>query len=307
MNKLFIIVLIIMIGCFLNKPLFALERFFYDSPRPMAMGSAFVSVADDINDIFYNPAGLAVLQHDDKIEVLGMLARHSIEEERYGILGARGLVKNPLLGGIFPNFGFGVVEQQNRELIELDPPLFGAMPLDAKYVTYILGFGKEINDKLSFGLNFKMFDCSPSYKNNGKTYRKNEQWFNGDVGLLLKPRKNLFFGIVVKNISVISNTWAEQKPILKIGTAYQGAGDKLLLTTDVSEKADSPSLDISFGAEIKLLDWLFLRSGYKQSQDSQTMSGGLGVKPFENFWLDYVYQNNESLTSKHLVSVGGRI
>jgi len=42
-----------------------------DSPRPAGMGEAFVSVADDANALFYNPAGLASLR---EIELAAMYA-----------------------------------------------------------------------------------------------------------------------------------------------------------------------------------------------------------------------------------------
>jgi hypothetical protein len=39
------------------------ERIFIEGIRPMAMGGAFVAVANDENALFYNPAGLARINY----------------------------------------------------------------------------------------------------------------------------------------------------------------------------------------------------------------------------------------------------
>jgi len=44
------------------SPLFANELFFFRGARPVGMGGAFIAVADDENAIFYNPAGLGMIQ-----------------------------------------------------------------------------------------------------------------------------------------------------------------------------------------------------------------------------------------------------
>jgi hypothetical protein len=107
------------------------KRWTFYGLRPLAMGNAFVSVADDFNALFYNPAGLARLKSWDgelinpffsfskntfgfanefmelqtsgknsTSEVLEIFSQHRGENQHI----AFGLVPHI----VFPNFGFGV-------------------------------------------------------------------------------------------------------------------------------------------------------------------------------------------------------
>lgn len=52
--------------CFITQPSISQEeKWTHYGLRPLAMGNAFVSVVDDFNALFYNPAGLARLKEWD--------------------------------------------------------------------------------------------------------------------------------------------------------------------------------------------------------------------------------------------------
>ena len=94
--------------------------------RPLGMGNAYVSVADDYNALFYNPAGLARLKSwdgeffnpaikvskdakslfDDASDLGGIDDTLGVIESNAGKQVALGLSLTPHL--VFKNFGFGL-------------------------------------------------------------------------------------------------------------------------------------------------------------------------------------------------------
>jgi len=108
--------------------------------RPLAMGNAYVAVADDFNALFYNPAGLARLQSwngellnpsfelaattgsfiDDAMDLTSgsagdNLAAIRLMEEQSGKLQYLALGLTPHL--VFPGFGFGIGFQMGGSII----------------------------------------------------------------------------------------------------------------------------------------------------------------------------------------------
>lgn len=146
--------------------------------RPLAMGNAYVAVADDYNALFYNPAGLARLDSwsgelvnptlevsrntykftNDLLSVVGGGASDTTEilelvEENTGQSHYIGLKLTPHL--VFPNFGIG---------IGIDVPVslrfnrYPSVNLDlGPRVTIPIGFAMNfLENRLSIGTNFKV-------------------------------------------------------------------------------------------------------------------------------------------------------
>jgi len=55
MKQMILTILFILL---LILPAYAVPLNFYSGARPMGMGGVFTAVADDVNAIFYNPAGV---------------------------------------------------------------------------------------------------------------------------------------------------------------------------------------------------------------------------------------------------------
>lgn len=145
--------------------------------RPLAMGNAFVSVVDDYNTLFYNPAGLARLKEwdgeflnpgleiskntTDFISDLQDLAGGSASDSKAVLdLIEKNTGKNHHLALnwtphlVFPNFGFGIGSQVDLSLtFHRYPSAF----LDAGPKA-IIPFGFAMNfleDRLSVGMSLK--------------------------------------------------------------------------------------------------------------------------------------------------------
>lgn len=146
--------------------------------RPLAMGNAYVAVADDFNALFYNPAGLARLKEwdgeflnptfeissetlafaqdltelasgsaSDTTAILDLIKKNSGKNHHLA------LGTTPHL--IFPNFGFGIGFETEMSLtFSRDPSIYlNAGPSVIMPFSYALNF---LEDRLSIGASLKL-------------------------------------------------------------------------------------------------------------------------------------------------------
>ena len=166
--------------------------------RPLAMGGAFVGLADDGNALFYNPAGLAWVKD------LSVLSSY---EARLGI------ASYGSLSASLPRFGFGIHYFDFGDVPETDE--FCNVIGTSSYRNYALiaGAGFKASDlpflarmpfgeNIGFGLKATLFKVSTLAPGNGRG-------FSIDLPLLFRstssPRgRNIItgygFGLVIQNI-----------------------------------------------------------------------------------------------------------
>lgn len=261
---------------------FAAEQWTQFGLRPLAMGNAYVAVADDFNSLFYNPAGLARLEAWDGEflnprftlstgvrgvvdDVQNLTGGSSVSNtldliEKYtGESYHIGLGLTPHL--IFPGFGFavgldfGTSILFHREIsVDLDAGLRGVVPIafamnffDKKLS---VGFGVKARARAGVSKEFSMEDIQAFQKSNDDTSgKKLEDYVLGgvgagaDIGILFTPTKTL-------------------EPTLGLsitdigGTAYQ----KVDITEEAVGRPDVqlPSVNIGMSLKPYKRDWLYL-------------------------------------------------
>ncbi len=152
--------------------------------RPVAMGNAFTALSDDGNAVFWNPAGLGVI---NSYYLSGMAMSH------LGFIQYYNLASSIYLGKKAGSLGIGLCYltatdiRRDESGQESDEFRNSDMLLNA-------GYGKSIGKKrqLSFGGSGKIV----------RSQLENESaWgFVGDFGFILRPVNFLYLGTTIKNL-----------------------------------------------------------------------------------------------------------
>ncbi len=266
--------------------------------RALALGGAYVAVADDPGGMIWNPAGLARIQrknlyasHTNLIgmgfgEQLGMLALPSWK------LGTVGLG--------FRRFGVDGIEGRDDRGTVYDDNL------QDSETEITLGYGRSINGIWDLGLALKYQQQRLAGYSDGAP--------GLDVGVLVKPLLaaggqstvaqsfNLGFAIrnlIEPNIRLIEEG-VKDPTGLRFGMAYDGdisEGIHLLVSADM-EKTREMDSHLHAGAEVRLFDLLALRLG----SNAGMMTAGAGFR-VANLNVDYAFEDNP-LETVHRFGLG---
>ena len=266
--------------------------------RPVAMGGAFVGVANDVNSVFWNPAGLTQM---DKRELSGMY-----NSWLAGIHYSSGAYSQPL--GKNAAVGFSVIYLQS----EIERRLDDTTDPDSLFNAYSYAVGLSG----SYALIPKMFSLGGTVKYFGQNFDVAESSGAGlDLGTLLKV-SNLRLGASVQNITIATSTDTEEDLSLPLsfraGASYPFQKDSIL-AAEFSKLGDGDPT-YSIGLEKWFRQVLAIRVGYcigSNDNPKQGLSAGLGLKaygtkPLEtmNFQLDYAYvPESKGLGDTHRVSM----
>jgi len=281
--------------------------------RPVAMGGAFVAVADDANTIYWNPAGLALLEERE------ITAMHNewLEGMRYEFLGYVQPIKSERGA---QGFGASVMalyttglEQRTTETTEPEGTF-------AAYDIAVAGaYACKISRSISIGANAKLIHQKI----------ENETAWGGaiDIGLLYRvPRRirrgefsrdKLQVGFAVQNIGPKIKFVKESDPLplnIKAGIAktydLRSIKSELILACDVNAPIDNVP-NGHFGVEFvyqKMKDIaLAARAGYKTNtiKDLNALSGlsaGAGFV-WKRMAVDYVWVPYGDLGNTHRISL----
>ena len=248
--------------------------------RPTAMGEAFTGIADDVNAVYYNPAGLAFLMRPE------ITAMHT--QWFQGLNYEFGAFVYPTDHGSF-GFSAATLKADDLEKRNADESFQGNFEtLDAAYA---LSYAKNFSPTFSVGLTGRFI--------NQEIDTVSANTWSGDVGLMKKmTRWPMSFGLAVKHFGqkVEFTEDSDPQPLTIVGgTGLNLLGDKILLGLDIKKPRDN---DVQFGVGSEWRQKLFgetrfaLRAGYNTSgtdPDGTTgvsLGGGFGFKQLE---LDFAW------------------
>lgn len=254
--------------------------------RPKALGSAFVSLADDANAAYWNPAGLV---RDDRVSF--MLTRSWL---------------------------FGVSDIEN-DYLAADLPSLGRFHFGASWVR--LGIDKLYHEDtinlsvatgapflpgLSVGLTGKMFLlAAPGYEQyNDPNYNGGDQGYSADIGLIYDRGGPWSVGAVVYNLvetelQLLDST-SDPDPIYREWAAGGNwlFRDTLLVTADLrNREGRTGDVILHGGAEIWFYDALVLRAG--MDRGLVTMGAGLQDKHWQ---ADFTLETDKKLGNVYMLS-----
>ncbi len=175
--------------------------------RPAGMGGAFCGIADDVNTIQYNPAGLIQLQQKE----IGATHNEWIEGIRSEFLGYAHPLNENWVCGLTLNYLYVGDDLIERDITGAESGrTFGG---NDGVITFALG--KKLQDNISAGANVKIIRESVE--------DKNDVAYGADVGFLYKL-SDLRLGISAQNLGTKIKLYEESFSLplnFKFGLGYK--------------------------------------------------------------------------------------
>ena len=260
--------------------------------RPEGMCGAYVSVSNDLNSLYWNPAGLSLVRRSQA----GAAHNIWLGDMSYENLGYVHKLRGQKSVGIMINL-MNTKDTRRISRIESDMGDFGVSDL-----ALTVGYGQKLLNMAAVGINAKIIRQAIDRYSAGTICM--------DIGAIIDITKNTKIGFAVQNIgkSMVFINQASPLPIIyRIGSSIRLLEDKLLLSIDVvSVYDDNDSLNI--GMEYSVRELLYLRTGYKLTSDiivhdsSEEYSAGIGIK-FKKYIIDYAFVPYGVLGNTHRISI----
>ena len=277
--------------------------------RPCGMGGVFVSVADDSNAIYWNPAGLGMSNYPEvslmHLEWFGEVDYDSLSYIRPTGLGT---------------LGINMVYLQKRGIEKTKASPDGRYYRDGTFsfadMGLTLSLGRKLNNNFYYGGNFKIIR---------EEIDEAETYGMAVDGGILYLYHSLSLGFVVQNMGT-GLKFGEER--FSLPFSVRGGGSYKLLQNNliVGLEGELPRYgrsNISLGAEYRLFDVLAFRVGYKyidggwQIDELNGMTGGIGVRlsgsegKRGSLGLDYAFAPYGDFGNTHRISMsykwGGNI
>ena len=270
--------------------------------RPLGMGGAFTSIADNADAPYWNPAGLANIKNQ---EINTMQTRLSSDTDHYYISFVFPL-KRGAIGISWIQVGMGTITQTTTTDAFNEVITTGIFSYFSN--AYLLSYGLPISPNISFGLTAKYLTSDMFQIAGGQAYG-----YSVTPGVLLRiTRFALPISLGLKIDELINEQkWGTGTIEKAIPKARMGISTKL---TDGIFSGSTFALDLaqylrrSYQSEISLgyewaRDGIALRVGYAES----SLTAGAGFRSGVA-QIDYAYIQQTSLSREnvHRVSLSGK-
>lgn len=254
--------------------------------RPRALGSAFVSLADDANASHWNPAGL-------------------VQDDRFSFMATRHWLYD--------------LSNLSNDYLALDLPPVGPLHFGANWVhlgidelysedtlNLAVGFDVPRVDGLSLGLAGKLFLLdAPGYEVlNDPNYLGGDHDWSFDAGFLYRSDADWTLGGVIYNVTSpelqLISTTADPDPVYTewaLGGSYLFR-ETLLVTADFRDREGVwDDILMHGGAEIWFFDAMVLRAGL----DRNLVTAGAGLQD-EHWQVDMTLETQKELGNVYMLS-----
>ena len=232
--------------------------------RAMGMGGAFIAVADDVQSVYWNPAGLANVKEK---QFGWQKATNNRESINYIDVFEFAM---PLENG---KSGIGLHYTNNREAAAYgaDSDNYG---INYKSTWWTLSYGEKINDNLSVGVNIRQEKESVDgiVEAGVRTLGKSSNTtYSTDLGLLYQASDKLSYGLLIQDSSGRGKE-ANWRPAV----AYR-PDNKTIVAFDVynATEAYNSTREYSIGIEHKFSDKVAIRVG--NYHGSMTYGAGISI------------------------------
>jgi len=255
-------------------------------PRPVALGEAYVGLADDITAAYWNPSGLSDLK-----DLQFFISHHEwfmdIRDE-YFILGMPGLNGYFTLTGVYSSIKDVEIWDETN------------MPLGTENLwsgIFSISHGRKLKDNLSLGFGIKIM-----YED---LYEESIYDFALDIGIKLILNENFQLGGAIRDLSYKT----EIPSIVKIGGCYQGI-KRLKMVLDFTLPSDNVPY-LNAGIEFNINPFISIRSGWRSGPYNISNLGwesgfttGFGIK-YAGINLDYAFVPYGILGMTHRIALSG--
>lgn len=268
--------------------------------RGLALGNAFVAIAQDATAGYWNPAGLVGVDHEV----------HLMHAERYA-----GLVDQDFIGASFDapytdgaaisllrlgvdDIAFTSLPNPAAPLGPDNRPLVSSNETSADYAMYLSG-GRQLSERLALGVSAKIIYRSVA---DFSAYGAGL-----DVGLRYRLAGDLILAANLRDVTTTPIVWDggtdRIRPSTLVGLSFSrqmGAGKAIVLLSGRgggNAADDAGSVPVNAGAEY-IRGKLALRVGL----DEERQSYGVGLQPHARLGLDIAYLQHPELEDTYLLS-----
>jgi hypothetical protein len=246
--------------------------------RPMGMAGAFTGVADDVNAIYWNPAGLELAK---EIEIVGMATRlFGLKDLTYYLFA--GMVPTKKWGA----FGFSYSQ-------------FGCS--EYKESQTIISSGQNLGSGLYFGFNIKIMSLKIEGASENSEYGRASA-LGLDLGALASISSKFRLGIMATNLNSprLGNCSENLAQIIRLGAAFQPlSGYIISIDFHLPMSAIIVDPEIRAGFEVLLGRNFVLRTGIEN--EPTRFTAGFGFR-WEIFRIDYAFLTHPFLNGEHQFS-----
>lgn len=293
--------------------------------RPLGMANSFTALSDDVNAVYFNPAGLIEIDKRQvsftHLEWLGGIKYEHFaytpkKELKFKKLGE--LFKSKKLGelkldnfaGSLSYISFGKFERRDSSGDKLGEE-FGAYSL-----VLVFSGAKKIFPALNSGINIKLlYEKIDHLSSIGLAFDFGIKYFPSQIKIRNFVVNNLTLGAVLQNFGFVGRKSAKENNFLpltlKLGSAYRInkiPTGPLTLALDLSIPIDNyPTL--STGLEFFFRRLLYLRAGYSYKFTGNDWDNGLAGFSFgmgfkmKTYTFDYAYVPYSDLGNTHRLSL----
>lgn len=247
--------------------------------RALGMGGAHIAVADDASVIYYNPAGLALV---DGINVT------SLYTSQYGAAGYLALgIAGRNIGGAILRLDASGIEETDEFGNTIGT--FGVVE-----TTAMAGYGRTVIPDLSIGGAIKYYQQTLP-KNSG-------QGLTADIGLLYElTESKVMIGAVGRNLlGTVTYSGGSKDAFDRafgFGVSFEPMDNLLIAGDAVLENGFTGKV----GAEYRFRQMAVRAGGsFGEGQTCLTIGAGFAVT---NFNIDYAYQHHSTLPDSHRLSL----
>ena len=254
--------------------------------RALGMGGGFTSIADDASAMYFNPAGLAVLEYQEVTAMHMSLLDGAIFN--YGSW----VYPTLSLGG----FGLAYMRMGVNDIIRREG-FVQTGEFDYSNSQFLLAYGRRLRGPLTAGVSLKILYQSLDVYSD---------WAVGlDFGMTARLHRHVSAGIIIRDMippTLELNTAEETLPLTVAGgLALRDIGVARDIRAQVSfelEKIENRDTRIHTGAELLFDSTYALRAGY----DRDNLSFGAGFR-YGRLQMDYAYKVKDYVDDSHRFSI----
>lgn len=274
--------------------------------RSSSMAGSFIATENDVNTLFYNPAGIATLKNSQVsagffkylLDINSGNAAFAMKYKDYGYFSA---------GIRYVNYG---------SFDKYDENFNNVGTFSANDLAFSLGYANVYEDKLFYGANVKLiYSGIDEYTSSGLAV---------DLGLLYKISDyDASLGISLLNLGTQMSSYLDTKENLPLELRFGGSKklEYLPLTfnfafNNLAEETDEfidRFKNFSLGGEFILSDYFNLRLGYNNQQRQNLKTGssigiggfsaGIGFRYEEKYHIDYSFNSMGKIGATHRINL----
>jgi len=273
--------------------------------RAVAMGEAFVAIADEPAALYWNPAGIVQI----KTRQVSFMHNFWFQGVNYEHLA----YVQELPGPGNEKFGFSLIFLHSGDMVRTLEDASGNYAgtgnnFSASDLCLSFSYAWDMGYNHSLGVNLKFINSSiDDVAGNALAV---------DMGYLFRATPWLSVGINAQNgvVSMPIRFYRGKTPVSashslpingKIGLAYKLMQNRFIIALDFNFPVEN-RVNYHIGAEYRLTDSLFLRAGYKTDFAQDNVLSGLSIGAgytFKGYTLDYAFVPYGDLGFTHRISV----